>query len=418
MWETTSEALALSDPEGVVLAVTPAYCALYGSAPETLIGQSFAVMFPKAERADAMAQYRAVFAAPDAPRSYEARGLRPDGGERVVEARAEFLVHDGQRVAMVSAIRDITERTRLERAQQDFVAMASHDLAAPVTVLRARAQLLKRRQAYDEAGVDAILEQTARMERLITDLRALVQVEGGGLAMQRQPVDLIDLAQAAVERARTLTTTHPVRLSAPETPVVVIGDRDRLRQILDNLLGNAVKDSPPGGVIVVRVEVSYRDARVIVADEGPGIPADVLPHVFERFYRGQHAAGDAGLGLGLYIARMLVEAHGGGSGLPPSPGRGAPSPWRSRSRRVIHPDSVGARGHHAGSDGDGAGGGPATRLRGEASRLQGTNAGQRCGQRRSGHAFPSVASASRSTIATRAATASPRQAAALGKAPG
>jgi PAS domain S-box-containing protein len=311
VWEATSEALALSDPDGVVLAVNPAYCELYGRDPHALVGESFAVIFPEAERADAMAQYRAVFAAPDAPRSYEARVRRPDGGERVVEARADFLVRDGKRVAMVSAIRDITDRKRLERAQQDFVAMASHDLASPVTVLRARAQLLQRRQTYDEASVDAILEQTTRMERLIADLRELVQAEGGELAMRRDPVDLVDLAQAAVERARTLTAAHLVCLEAPEAPVVVIGDRDRLGQVLDNLLGNAVKYSPPGGVIVVRVEENNREARVIVADEGPGIPADVLPHLFERFFRGQHAAGDTGLGLGLYIARMLVEAHGG-----------------------------------------------------------------------------------------------------------
>jgi PAS domain S-box-containing protein len=311
VWESTSEALALSDPEGIVLAVNPAYCALYGRTPEEVVGHDFAVIFPEAERAGAMEQYRAVFADPTPPRSYETRVQRSDGTERVVEARADFLERDGERVAMISAVRDITERKRLDQAHHDFVAMTSHDLASPLTVLRVRAQLLQRRQKYDEESIDAILEQTARMDRLIGDLRELAQVEGGSLSIQREDVDLVGLAQEAVERARTLTAGQAVRLQAPDLPITVAGDRDRLGQVLDNLLGNAVKYAPDGGEILVTVEAAGGQAYLRVADQGPGIPADVLPHLFERFYRGNHTAGEAGLGLGLYISRMLVEAHGG-----------------------------------------------------------------------------------------------------------
>jgi PAS domain S-box-containing protein len=311
VWEATSEAMALSDPNGIVLDVNPAYCALYGRPPEEFIGHTFARIFPEADRATAIEQYRAVFTNPHPPRTYEARVQRPDGSERMVEARADFLVHDGERIAMISAIRDITERKHLERAQQDFVAMASHDLASPVTVIRARAQLLQRRQRYDETSIAAIIEQTAQMERLIADLRDLVLAEGGGLALQGEPVDLTTVALEAVDRARTLSATHPLRLEGPEMPVVVNGDHGRLGQVLDNLLGNAVKYTPAGGEILVRVEAAAGEARVSVADRGRGIPDDVLPHLFERFYRGRHAAGEAGLGLGLYISRMLVEAHGG-----------------------------------------------------------------------------------------------------------
>jgi PAS domain S-box-containing protein len=323
VWEATSEALALSDPAGVVLAVNPAYCALYGRAAEEFVGHDFALVFPEEDRTEAMAQYREVFSAPDPPPVYEARVQRPDGSERVVEARADFLVRDGERVAMISAIRDVTERKRLDRAQQDFVAMASHDLASPLTVLRARAQLLQRRQTYDEASIAAILEQTDRMERLIGDLRALAQAEGGRLSLQQETLELIELGQAAVERARTLTAEHAIRLEAPEPGILVSGDSDRLGQVLDNLLGNAIKYAPPGGDIVVRVEATGDQARLSVADQGPGIPADALPRLFERFYRGQHTAGDPGLGLGLYISRMLVEAHGGAIRAASRPGAGS-----------------------------------------------------------------------------------------------
>jgi PAS domain S-box-containing protein len=321
VWEATSEAMALSDAHGIVLAVNPAYCTLYGRPPDEFVGHDFAVIFPDAERDGAMEQYRAVFADPAPPPSHEARVQRPDGSERIVEARADFLLRDGERVAMISAIRDVTERKQLERAQQDFVAMASHDLASPLTVLRARAQLLQRRQTYDEASIVAILEQTARMERLIADLGELVQIEGGGLTVRREPVDLVALASAAAERARSLAAEQAVSLETPKGPVVVLGDRDRLGQILDNLLGNAIKYAPDTSVRVSVVSHAA-EARLVVADQGPGIPGDVLPRLFERFYRGEHATGSAGLGLGLYITRMLVEAHGGRIGVTSAPGVG------------------------------------------------------------------------------------------------
>jgi signal transduction histidine kinase len=102
-----------------------------------------------------------------------------------------------------------------------------------------------------------------------------------------------------------------MRIEAPAVPIIGQWDPDRLGQVLDNLLGNAVKYSPQGGEILVRITSAKGEARLSVADQGPGIPTAVVPHLFERFYRGEHRAGDAGLGLGLYISRMLVNAHGG-----------------------------------------------------------------------------------------------------------
>jgi PAS domain S-box-containing protein len=118
VWEATSDALALSDPAGTVLTVNPAYCALYGRTAGEFIGQSFALIFAEGERAAAEARYRAIFADPSPPLAYEATVQRPDGTECIVDARASFLVHDGQRIAMISAIRDITERKRIEAALQ------------------------------------------------------------------------------------------------------------------------------------------------------------------------------------------------------------------------------------------------------------------------------------------------------------
>jgi PAS domain S-box-containing protein len=323
VWEATSEAMALSDPDGVVIAVNPAYCALYGLIPQQVIGQSFAVIFPEEARDAAVNVYRAIFADPDPPPCYESRVQHADGSERFVEARADFLVRDGERVAMISAIRDITERKRAERVQQDFIAMASHDLLTPVTVLRARAQLLQRRQTYDEASVASILEQASRMERLITDLREMVRVEGGRLALRRESIDLGEIVQEAVTRARTQGTKHALRIEAPQSPIVGFWDRDRLGQVLDNLIGNAIKYSPEGGEIAIRVEATDAEGLVRIEDHGIGIARDVLPRLFERFYQGQDPGASTGLGLGLYISRMLVESHGGRIWAESEPGQGS-----------------------------------------------------------------------------------------------
>ena len=323
VWEATSEAMALSDADGTVIAVNPAYCALYGLNPEQVVGHCFAVIFPEEERAAAVELYHTVFTDLVSPPSYEVRVQRSDGTERFVEARADFIVRDGERVAMISAIRDITERKRAERAQQDFIAMASHDLLTPVTVLQARLQLLQRRQSYDEASVTSMLEQTTRIERLITDLRELVQVEGGQLTLRVAPVDLGELARHAADRLRFQTTRHTLRIEAPQVPIVGQWDRDRLGQVLDNLIGNAIKYSPEGGEVVIQIASTQGEARLSVTDQGPGIAAELVPHLFERFYRGEHQGGDAGLGLGLYISRMLVNALGGRIWADSTPGAGS-----------------------------------------------------------------------------------------------
>ena len=170
---------------------------------------------------------------------------------------------------------------------------------------------MQRREKYDADGVNTILEQVRRIERLVADLQELVKLESGGFELQRSRTDLDEVVQQAVKRAPAKAGRHTIRVAPPDEPVTGNWDQDRLGQVLDNLLSNAIKYSPEGGEIVISAETADKDARLCVTDRGQGISAETLPHLFERFYRADNAGSTPGLGLGLYITRMLVEAHGG-----------------------------------------------------------------------------------------------------------
>ncbi len=258
------------------------------------------------------------------PFAFDHRIVRPDGEVRTLHGRGRVLLDDeGRPVRMIGSGQDITERKRaeeeharlrqhMERMQREFVSMIGHELRNPLTALKGYAQLMQRRQRYDERSVAAIIEQANLLDRMVRDLTDLARFEAGRLALEPAPTDLVELVFAAAERASGRTPAHTIRVEAPGGPLIGSWDRDRLAQVLDNLLSNAIKYSPDGGHIVIRVESGDHHVRVSVQDPGAGIAADELPHLFDRFYRAQKTARSTeGLGLGLFIIRELVEAHGG-----------------------------------------------------------------------------------------------------------
>jgi signal transduction histidine kinase len=181
---------------------------------------------------------------------------------------------------------------------------------------------MRRRERFDPDAVEAIIEQTRRMERLLGDLRQAITASIGWVEIQPTEIDLCEVARNAADRARILSKRHPVQVVTPDTPVIGWWDQGRLDQILDNLLGNAQKYSGPGSEISITVQAGAACAHLSVTDTGAGIPPESLPYLFERFYRGTEASGASGLGLGLYIVRMLVDAHGGTVQAESEPGRG------------------------------------------------------------------------------------------------
>jgi len=222
-----------------------------------------------------------------------------------------------ENISQAFAARDETEaqlRESEERLRR-FVADASHELRTPVAAVSAYAQLFERQGALSDGDLGRVMRgirnETARMGQLVEDLLLLARLDEGR-PLARARVELVDLVAGSLETARMVGQDWPVRLVATDA-VEVVGDVVRLRQVVDNLLGNVRAHTPPGTTATVAVASDGREATVEVADDGPGLTADQARRVFERFYRvdTSRARVLGGAGLGLAIVASIVEAHGG-----------------------------------------------------------------------------------------------------------
>jgi two-component system OmpR family sensor kinase len=205
------------------------------------------------------------------------------------------------------------ERSVSESRLRRFVADASHELRTPLTSIRGYAELLRKGAFSDEdarrRASERIEHEAARMSVLVDDLLLLARLDQGR-PLERSPVDVAELVSDAVDAARTVDPRRPISLEKHGS-VFVEGDAVRLRQVVDNLLRNAEVHTPPGTAVHLGVVRAGESVVITVADEGPGLGAEELARVFDRFYRGNEARTRGGTGLGLSIVAALAEAHGG-----------------------------------------------------------------------------------------------------------
>ena len=235
---------------------------------------------------------------------------------RTLAMRAFPLADRGPTGRIVVTMTDITQRRRLEVLRRDFVVNASHELKTPVAAVRALADTLQTALPDDpEAGqrfAERIGREAERLEALVRDLLDLSRVERGTLDVE--PVDLVGMVKEVVGGYADLAEERRVRLDAELRPGIGMrGDRAQLGLLLSNLIDNALRHTPAGGTVRVRLDPVESRAVLQVADTGEGIPASELPRVFERFYRVDKARArrTGGTGLGLAIVRHVAEAHGG-----------------------------------------------------------------------------------------------------------
>lgn len=208
------------------------------------------------------------------------------------------------------------EADRVRRDMADSLTVAAHELRNPLVPIRAAAALLARAAPEELPHLQAIIErQVMRMTRLIADLLDVSRAEEGKLKLRREVVDMRAVVAEAVDVCRPAMRVRSQRLkiSLPPTRLDMDGDTGRLVQVVSNLLDNASKYTPPGGVIRISIAATGDELRLIVSDNGIGISAQALPRLFERYVQEAHAVefDAAGLGIGLALVRELVQAHGG-----------------------------------------------------------------------------------------------------------
>jgi PAS domain S-box-containing protein len=232
---------------------------------------------------------------------------------------------------VVFAFRDLTSERQLEQAKTDFVATISHELRTPLTAVYGAAQTLLRPDLdLDSDRRRALLEmisgQAQRLSNIAAEVLLASRLDAGDLPLAREPVDAGRVAEETVEAMRSrLADDAPLRLDVEPDMPLAAGDADKLRQVLVNLVDNAIKYSPEGTPVEVAVESTDRRVRLSVSDRGPGIARAEQERVFERFYRvdASHARAPGGTGLGLYICRGLVERMEGSIGLVSEEGEGS-----------------------------------------------------------------------------------------------
>lgn len=252
-----------------------------------------------------------------------------------LDARLPVLNAHDELGQLAATFNELFSRLEQSFAQlRRFTADASHELRTPLTVIRSVGEVGLRKPHTDAEYRDIIgtmLEEVDRLTLLTSLLLELTRAEGGRMAMQREPIDLRELVEDVAGFLAVLAEEGRVCIECdlPNVPVTATGDWTMLRQALANLLDNAIKHSPPDAVVAIACRTHADYAEITVADQGPGIPPEALPRIFERFHRVDAARsrepGDrrGGFGLGLAIARQAVEAHGGSVAAESVPGKGS-----------------------------------------------------------------------------------------------
>jgi two-component system sensor histidine kinase VicK len=254
-----------------------------------------------------------------------------DGSSIPVEYSANPLIEDGQISGMVVAFQDISERRRLEKMKDEFISTVSHELRTPLTSLRASLGLissgsLDKRPEKKRQMVEMAIGNCDRLVRLVNDILDFDKVEKGRLPLHRVQVEAVDLLRRAADVAHTSTSQVHINVRIEAVPVLVVADEDRILQVLNELVSNAIKFSPPETMIRLNAQPSGEDhVRFIIEDQGHGIAPEKLERIFDRFQQGDASDSRAlgGTGLGLALCRSIIEQHDGRIWAESTPGKGS-----------------------------------------------------------------------------------------------
>ena len=249
-------------------------------------------------------------------------------------------------LGVVAVLNDITSHKQLEKLKDEFVSIVSHELRTPLTTIKGYTQHLIRRierrlrgisatqpanavaelpESYDLRSLNIVQSQTDHLERLVNDLLDLSRVQWGELRLQYSSFFLADVLAESVHLAQISAEQHTIFLDIEAQDSKLVADKLRISQVIGNILDNAVKFSPQGKQVTVTLKEQGNEYLVSISDRGIGVSPDFFDHIFERFYRVRNTASRqySGIGMGLFIAKAIVEAHGGRIWLSSNPGTGS-----------------------------------------------------------------------------------------------
>ena len=330
--QNSADGVMILDPQRRVEVINRALCGMIGCTAEEVIGQP---CYTVLALQNAMGFDICSAEEPsDLPREgtlyVEGDLIRP-GGSRITVGVTYSPLYDeeGRLQNIIANVVDITRFREAEEMKSTFISVISHELKTPVALIKGYAGTLRREDAHWDAetlkeGLTVIEEESDRLARLIDNLLDASRVQAGVLKLELGDVRIPELAAKVVEGFRLQTDKHRFELDFPAELPTVLADEERLRQVLNNLVDNAIKYSPDGGTIRVGGWADPDQVVVYVADEGVGIPAEEQEKLFQRFYRVDSSLRrrTRGAGLGLFLCKAIVEAHGGRIWLRSEPGKG------------------------------------------------------------------------------------------------
>jgi signal transduction histidine kinase len=308
------DALIAVDAEGVINYANAEATRLLDRPLHEVAGQPLKTVLP-AVAADLLAEGTASFADVEI-------------GGRVVSPAVRLMPNDTIGELTVLSLRDVTDRRKAEQRRLDFYSIVAHDVRSPMSAMLLRTEMLL--QGTRGELPPAVVSDLRKIQggihslvRMINDFLDLAQFEGSSFRLQEQEVDLVWIVQSTIDELQPLAQARKIALEVQLSPssVAICGDQRRLAQVMNNLVGNAIKFTPAGGSVEVKLVERPHHVTINVQDTGCGIPPDELPTLWERYVRGR--TGEPGTGLGLLIVREIVEAHRGTVGVDSQVGVGS-----------------------------------------------------------------------------------------------
>jgi PAS domain S-box-containing protein len=327
--EQSGDAIQLINPQGEILYSSDSVFKVLGYTPEELQGQVAAPYIHPDDLPYFMEKVKGLLETPKKQVTMEYRVKHKNGSWVWLETTGTNHLDTPSIRALVGNFRDVTKRKELERQKDDFVAVATHELKTPVTSIKAYTQILQSRfkKAGDERSSEMLAKMDAQLDKLINligDLLDVSKLESGKMTFNLENFDFNELVKELVEELQRTTIRHEISIEG-KVKNKVYGDRDRVGQVLTNLISNAIKYSPHAQEINVKVDQDEENVTLCVQDFGVGIAKNKQDKVFERFYRVSGPKEDTfpGLGLGLYISSEIIKRLGGRIWVESAKGKGA-----------------------------------------------------------------------------------------------